>query len=1072
MSLTAAPARFLSLLAVFLAATGLAQAQSVRLTNLSTRGNVGTGADIMISGLVIGPGTGDTLLIRGVGPSLSIFGLTGFLPNPTVTLYNSSNVPLATYTGWNPSIAATMASVGAFPLTAGSSDTAFVTTLAPGAYTAEVSGATGDGGITLAEVYEVAPTATSSRLTNLSTRIEVGTGAAVGISGISISQGTGARLLLVRAVGPSLQTMLGISGVLADPNMTVLNSNGTLFASNDNWGTPVGAAAASASALSAAFAQAGAFPLTVGSDDAAILAVFPPGNFSVNVTGNGGSTGMALVEVYDITSTGAPAVTIAATQPNADTSGANPGAFTVTRTGDTSLPLVVDYSVGGTANSGIDYASLPGVVVIPAGSSSAAVAVLPNPTLSTVPSVTVILTLTANYQYATVGTGAATVTITNLPATLYVATLRPPSGANSTASGTATILLNPDGTIATVNVSFSNLTSTEVTAHLDVGVPGNNSAFVFNLPYGEVTDTAWTFSAAGTYSSPALLAALKAGNIYVELDSQNYPTGELTGQFNQSTGTEVFTPPSPPPAINLSNPTSNQSARFLEQSTFGPTTTDIGNVVTQGYSQWIATEIALPETSHLAATNADAVAYPPTGTFTVVPDNRYAAWWLVSVTAPDQLRQRVALALSEIFVTSDAASSLANQPAALASYYDMLANDAFGNFRQLLQDVTLSPVMGNYLNMLQNAAANPKTGTSADENYAREVMQLFTIGLNYLNPDGTLQLDSTGQPIPTYTNATIVQTANVFTGWSYHSTAASPSFYGATADWYDPMQLYSAYHDNTQKTIVPLTATGSPVIIPANEGGAADLNIELNTLFNHQNTAPLFCRELIQHLVTSNPSPGYVYRIAQVFANDGTGTRGNLAAVVKAILLDYEARSPSLVGNAGTGKLKEPLLRQTALYRAFAASSTEGRFPIFSSTANLGQMALSSPTVFNFFPPDYVPPGILAAAGLYGPEFQITTASTAMSVANTLYGAVYTSATPSASTVVLNLSALTAAAGNTTPALIATLNQFFCGGFMSAQMQAQITSGLAALPSSAQPLDRARFALDLVVTASEGAIQQ
>ena len=307
-------------------------------------------------------------------------------------------------------------------------------------------------------------------------------------------------------------------------------------------------------------------------------------------------------------------------------------------------------------------------------------------------------------------------------------------------------------------------------------------------------------------------------------------------------------------------------------------------------------------TSHLAATRADAAAFPNTGTFAIVQANRQAAWWKISATAPDQLRQRVAFALSEIFVTSDVASSLANQPEALANYYDMLAADAFGNFRQLLQDVTLSPVMGNYLNMLRNAPANAAKGTSADENYAREVMQLFTIGLNLLNPDGSLQLDGTGQPIPTYTQATIVQTANVLTGWSYFSTAAKPSFTGGAADWYNPMMLYPAYHDNTQKVIV------GNVVVPANEGGAADLKLELDTLFNHQNTGPFICRELIQRLVTSNPSPGYIYRVAQVFAHDSNGTRGNLNAVVKAILLDPEARADSLLTNAGYGKLKEPLL--------------------------------------------------------------------------------------------------------------------------------------------------------------------
>ena len=1050
---------------------GLLRGQSSRLVNMSTRADVGTGANVMIGGFVVGPGSGDTLLIRAVGPGLnSTFGLPGVLPDPTVTLYSGANGAMATYSGWNPSLAPTMASVGAFALVPGSSDTAFVTTLPPGSYTAIVSGASGDSGIALAEIYEVGSSPAGSRLVNISTRVDVGTGAAVAIPGLVVAQGGGARLLLVRAVGPSLQSVFGLTGVLADPGMTVLDSSGAFFASNDNWGTPVNLSAATAATLTAACAEAGAFPLAVGSGDAAVLAEFPPGNYTILVSGNGGTAGTALVEVYDLTPGTTPAVTFAATQANADTSGGNPGVFTVTRTGDTTLPLSLSYSIGGTASNSTDYATLPGTVLIPAGAAAATVTVSPRPTLSNVPNTTVMLTLAAAAGYDIVGNATATVTITNLPATLYLATLRAPPGA--TAAGTATILLNPDGTIAIVNISFSNLSSAEVIANLVVGVPGNGSVFVAGFPTGQISDTNWTFPAAGTYSSAALLAALKAGNIYVEIDTQTYPTGELTGEFIPASGSQSFTPPAAPPEINLNNPSPNDASRFLAQATFGPTTTDIASVVSQGYSQWISSQMALPETSHLAATRSDAAAYPNSGSFPIVAKNRQAAWWLNSITGGDQLRQRVAFALSEIFVVSDAASSLANQPEALANYNDMLANDAFGNFRQLLQDVTLSPVMGNYLNMLQNAAANPAKGTSADENYAREVMQLFTIGLNFLNPDGTLQLSAVGQPIPTYTNDTIVQTANVLTGWAYHSAAANPSFYGAAADWYDPMQLYSAYHDNSQKTVVATSAGGAGVIVPANGGGAADLKIELDALFNHQNTGPYICRQLIQRLVTSNPSPGYVYRVAQVFANDGAGTRGNLGAVIKAILLDYEARSPALVGNPGTGKLREPLLRQTALDRAFSARSSEGRFAIFNSSQTLGEQALSSPTVFNFFVPGYAPAGAPAAAGLAGPEFQITTDSTAISVANMLYSAVYTAASPSSSTVVLDLSPLTSGSGNTSAALISLLNELFCGGSMSAAMQQQIIAGLASLPQSAQPLDRARFALDLVITAPEGAIQQ
>jgi uncharacterized protein (DUF1800 family) len=496
----------------------------------------------------------------------------------------------------------------------------------------------------------------------------------------------------------------------------------------------------------------------------------------------------------------------------------------------------------------------------------------------------------------------------------------------------------------------------------------------------------------------------------------------------------------------------------------------MNTVVSQGYTPWIANQMALPETSHLTETRADATAFPTTGQTAPTQNNRQEAWWKNSVTGPDQLRQRVAFALSQIFVVSDVATSLSQQPEALANYYDMLARDAFGTYRQLLQDVTLSPVMGNYLNMLRNAAANPAKGTSADENYAREVMQLFSIGLNYLNPDGSLVLDSTGQPIPTYTNATIIQTANVLTGWAYYSTLANPSFTGGAADWYDPMMLYPAFHDNTQKTLVSLTANGPAVVVPANGGGASDLKILLDTLANNQNTGPFVCRELIQRLVTSNPSPGYVYRVAQVFANDGTGVRGNLGAVVKAILLDYEARSPAVTADAGFGKLKEPLLRQTAIYRAFNATASSGRFAIFSADQTLGQAALRSPTVFNFFLPGYSPPGSLAVAGLFAPEFQITTATTAIVVPNTLYGSVYTASPPTATTLVLDLSSLTSAPDNAT--MINTLNLLFGGGNMGSAATQRIVTALAALPSGTTALQKAQAALELTVTAPGGAVQQ
>jgi len=1048
---------------------GLCPAQSPRLTNISTRGPVGTGADIMIAGLVVGPGDPETVLIRAVGPSLVPLGVTGVLGAPVLTLFDSSGKQLQSNQGWGGgnATAAIMSSVGAFPLLPGSADSALVATFSQGPYTAQVAGANGATGVALLEIYEVGATAATARLINLSTRGYVGTSGSIMIPGITIGAGSGQRTLLIRAAGPALAS-LGVSGTLADPTMSLDDSSQQVIASNDNWGTPVGNAPTE-SELSQAFAAAGAFPFAPGSLDSALIASASPGAYTVLVSGNGGSTGVALVEVYDITpaAPGAPdAVAIAATQPSADTSGSKPGALTVTRTGDTSSPLAVSYAVSGSAVNGIDYQGLPGSVSIPAYASSATITVTPNPTLSASGTTTVTLTLQPGSSYTLDPATSATVSIEIIPPTLYLAQIRPVPGATgSTGSGTATILVSSDGTLASVSLTFSDLSSDEVVAHLEIGGDTNNGTYVLSLPDGQVAQLPWTPAAAGQYTAAQVVSALTSGNLYVEIDSAQYPGGELGGQFIMSTGSQVFVPPPAPPSIDLSTVPAADAPRFLTQATFGPTTADIGTLQSQGYEAWITSQMALPETSHRAATDADAAAFPPPGQFKVNQGNRQAAWWKISVTAPDQLRQRVAFALSEIFVTSDVASQLANEPDGLANYYDMLALDAFGNFRQLLQDVTLSPAMGNYLNMLRNAKANPAKGTSADENYAREVQQLFTIGLNELQPDGTLLLDSNGLPIATYDQAEIVQTANVFTGWAYYSGASNPSFYGTAANFDQPMMLYPSYHDATQKTVI------NGLVILANQGGAADLKMELDALFNHPNTGPFICSQLIQRLVTSNPSPAYVYRVAQVFANDGTGARGNLGAVVKAILLDFEARSPAVAADAGYGKLKEPLLRMTALYRAFGASAQDGRFAIVNPQVALDQAALRSPTVFNFFLPGYVQQGLLASAGLLAPEFQITDASTSISVPNNIYSAVYTPSPPPSTAIVLNLSPLTANASSP-PAMVATLDQLLCAGGMSAATQQQITSALKAAPAGTSATALAQMALYLAATSPEAAIQR
>ena len=508
-------------------------------------------------------------------------------------------------------------------------------------------------------------------------------------------------------------------------------------------------------------------------------------------------------------------------------------------------------------------------------------------------------------------------------------------------------------------------------------------------------------------------------------------------------------------AASGARPDRKSAARFLLQATLGGGTAEIDGVCSLGFERWIEAQFQ----TEPSITHEEVYRHRSAG----MHFEMHHAWWRQVLTADDLLRQRMAVALTEIFVVSEVAIEFV--PWEMMKYYDDLGRMAFGNWRDLLRMVTLHPLMGHYLSHLRNRKPDPALQRYPDENYAREVMQLFTIGLNQLNPDGSLALDHHGQPVPTYDQATIVQTANALTGWSYAAAGPGPSFYGAAPDWFDPMQLYPAYHDDSAKTIVGGT------VLPAGEGGAADLTAALDALFQHPNTGPFICRQLIQRLVTSNPSAGYVYRVSQVFADDGTGTRGTLAAVIPAILLDYEARSPALLAQVGYGKLKEPLLRETALFRAFAAASAPSRFPLFTPDQDLGQAPLRSPTVFNFFLPDYEPPGPLAAAACCAPEFQITTAATAVSVANTLAGDVYSPVPPAPSTVVLDLSALTAAPDD--PTLVATLNLLLCGGNLSAAAQQLIISGLASLPAgSTLPADRARFALALVLTAPGGAVQQ
>lgn len=673
-----------------------------------------------------------------------------------------------------------------------------------------------------------------------------------------------------------------------------------------------------------------------------------------------------------------------------------------------------------------------------------------------------------------------TAAVASSPSTLYLAYLRTAANVtNSAAYGTATIQLNPDEKSAFVNVGFANLSSSETVAHLVLD--GN---FVLGLPSGAVTQALWTFAPVGNYGSADLLAALKAGRITVSIDTSGHPTGELVGTFVRNTG-GPFVPPPPPAAIDLSTVTSVDAARFLMQATFGATSADITDLVKKGYVAWLNEQMALPATPQRAYTMNDFATYNLGGQGTIVNGlypypggvHRQAAWWKIALTAPDQLRQRVAFALSEIFVVSDQDANLNTWQEGLASYYDALVEDAFGNFRTLLEDVTLHPVMGVYLSALRNGrgAVDPNGFllVAPNENYAREIMQLFTIGLNELNPDGTLLIDGDGQPIPTYDQRTIVETAKVFTGWAFYSTDSNRSFRTTGGDqprdWTTPMMLYPEYHEDGAKKII------GGKVLPSGQGGTKDLKDTLDALFNHPNTGPFIARQLIQRLISSNPSPGYVYRVAQTFANNGSGVRGDLGAVVRAILLDSEARSPVLVASPGHGKLKEPLLRATAFLRAFSARSDSGRFNIDAYPALL-QASLRAPTVFNFFQPDFARPGVLASAGLYAPEYQILTDTTAITMANfyDFYINNPRPALPSAENreaVYLQLYDFLSMA-RSPQALVDRLNLTLAAGTLSQTATDIIVGALNALPAEADDAQRVRLAIYLVVNAPEGATQK
>lgn len=420
------------------------------------------------------------------------------------------------------------------------------------------------------------------------------------------------------------------------------------------------------------------------------------------------------------------------------------------------------------------------------------------------------------------------------------------------------------------------------------------------------------------------------------------------------------------------------AARLLAQASFGASMSDINAVRQLGIEGWIDNQFTLQGQSQYDYVQT----YYPSNYQEQVSRPRHHKWLIEAIDGNDQLRQRIAFAYSQILVTSDVPESLRISQSAMANYYDLLSEYAFANYRDLLEAVTLSPTMGTYLSMLQSAKGDPASNTRADENFAREIMQLFSIGLYELNLNGTPRLTASGNPIPAYTQQNIEEYARVFTGWSYNNAdvwgISTTNAYDHSNDKINPMQPFPGYHDEGSKTLL------RGVVAPAGITPEQDLDIALDSLFNHPNVGPFITKQLIQRLVTSNPSPAYVARIASVFNNNGDGVRGDMRAVIRALLLDTEARD-GYQTIANYGKLREPLIRWTHLWRAFNVirgtdsennQYNHGNLPIYGPASVLGQAVLSSPSVFNFYHPDYAPSGAIRNADLLAPEAEIYTEAT------------------------------------------------------------------------------------------------
>lgn len=525
----------------------------------------------------------------------------------------------------------------------------------------------------------------------------------------------------------------------------------------------------------------------------------------------------------------------------------------------------------------------------------------------------------------------------------------------------------------------------------------------------------------------------------------NDSPGTSTGGGSPTVGTN--NPPASSGAVNLDD-AHRYASRFLTQATFGPTEQSIEEFINLGPEGWLEQQFTLPASEISTYTQANS-----NGSNRAA---RHQAWWNNALSGQDQLRQRVAFALSQLFVISDRDFVLANRQYGVASYYDMLSQNAFGNYRELLEQVTLHPVMGVYLTHARSERANPALNIRPDENYAREALQLFSTGLNLLTLGGETVLNN-GRPIPVYSQLTVEEFARVYTGWNYATARSWTSTNLNNTDYILPMVPDERYHDTGEKTLL------DGAVVPAGQTARQDLEAALDNIFNHSNVAPFISKFLIQRLVTSNPSSNYVARVATVFNNNGNGVKGDLQAVIRALLLDPEARNEP-IENPTYGKVKEPNIKLAHFFRAL--NGTPGpdangihmtaSFSLERLEEMMGQAPLRSPSVFNFYQADTP---ISPTEDLVAPEMQITTEANVASTHINFHHQIYrftdraTLLDDNTRVTIIDTAPLVELAGNTTD-LLDWIDLIFFSGSMPEYVRDNIQITISAIGNN----DAGRFA--------------